>query len=86
MLPTRCETSAAFCPSVWPDAVAAAAIDSPPSLIRSKRRDTPPGTPSIVSTGLTIMWAADAIGRAAALAAASANSLDLLILSSWARA
>ena len=38
MLPTRCETSTAFCSPLWPGAVAAAAIDSPPSLIRSKRR------------------------------------------------
>ena len=86
MLPTRCETSAAFCSPLWPDALAAAAIDSPPSLIRSKRRDTPPGKPSIVSTGLTIILAADVTGRATALAAASANSWVWLILSSWARA
>jgi hypothetical protein len=36
-------------------------------LIRSKRRDTPPGKPSIVSTGLTIILAADVTGRASRL-------------------
>ena len=86
MLPTRCETSIAVCSPLWLGAVAAAAIDSPPSLMRSKRRDTPPGKPSIVSTGLTIILAADVTGRATALAAASANSWVLLIWSSLASA
>ena len=47
-------------------AVAAAAISSPPSLMRSKSRVTPPGRPSTVSTGLMTMLTAEVTGRATA--------------------
>ena len=83
MLPTRCVTVDNFSLSVWLGAVAADAISSPPSLMRSNRRVTPPGRPWIVSTGLTIMLTAEVTGRATALPAASANSLVLLMSSSW---
>ena len=81
-VPIRSLTSAVFSIPLLSGAVAALAIDSAPSVTRSKKRPMLTGMPVIVSTGFTIMLTVASTGRIAARPAARANSSVLLVSSS----